>query len=189
MPTDVDAEHPPRRRRDGLPIVTTVVQFFTSVTGLVTAMVTLLGAVAAIAIANVNPSAPPGGSPASATPVSPPGTSAPTRSPEPSPANNGGVEQDAWVRDVNQACQQAGIRGVLGALETGDMSGAAGAFGALAEALRSSSVPAGFEDEAASAADDLGAAASAASVNDVDAATSHANAASETLNSVGVTDC
>lgn len=187
MRSDAGAEGSSRRGRDGLGLFKSIVEFFTSVTGLAAAGVGLLGAVAAIAIADVklDPQGSPGDPPPSAVDVRP--TPA-TTSPAVAPAEESGVDRSAWVRDVNQACAEVAAVGLSGFAEGGDPSAAAAAFETLAAGLRASPVPSGFEDAVASAADDLDQAAAAAAAGDP-SVIDHANAAAATLNSVGATDC
>ncbi len=91
------------------------------------------------------------------------------------------------MRDANAACAEVAVAGLSGFVD-GDASAAAGAFSSLAAALTASPAPSGFEDEVATAADELDQAAAAVSVGDL-SAIEHANTATAALNTVGATDC
>ena len=188
MRSDTRADQAPSRTRDGLGLLKSVVEFFTSLTGLAKALIALLGVMAAFAVASIpNPSIESGGSSSDPTTVSP--SMASPSSPAPSASEDASGVPDAWLQDVNQACMDVATIGLSGLAQTGDLSAAASAYSALAQDLRVSATPSGFEDEARSAANDLDAAASAAFRNDAETATSHANAAGATLRSVGAAAC
>jgi hypothetical protein len=134
----------PNGSRDGPGLWQTLIQFFTSVTGMITAFVTLLGTVLAIAASQQGDSGSSSSQPRSVTPpttVRPSDSSSPPQRTADSPSNA--------VQDMNNVCNK---------LAADSDPSAAGPYAALitaAQSLRQLDVPNNARDSVTRAADEL----------------------------------
>jgi hypothetical protein len=188
-PHDKQEASPAPPRRDFLGFFKSVVEFFTGVTGMAAAALSILGTVVAFALAGSAPGED-GGGPVGNPTETP--TTTPTSvvgDPTATPTTTPTVVPDDWAEAVNEKCSEAALAGALGAAETGDLSMFSAPIGTLADELRAGPTPSAFEDEVASAADDFERSAEAAAAGDPDGFERHSDDASTTLAAVGVDGC
>jgi hypothetical protein len=191
---------PASPRRDILGFCKSIVEFFTGVTGVVTASVTLLGTVAAILLVPIgtdNPSgaaSSTGGTSASASAghregntgqhSDPAGSGGITPTPEATPDQ--GQAREDWVRFISEECNGVTQLGELGAASTGTLDAYSAALSIIADELVTEATPDDLRDAAASAADDFREASTAAANGDAASTQQLMLSGATTLSAAGV---
>lgn len=177
-------------RKDLLGFTRSVVDFFTGVTGMAAAALSIVGTVVAFTLAGWAPEDD-GGVPAGVrteTPVATPTLPTDDSRTTPTPSRTT-VVSDEYASAVNEMCARAATAMALGAAESEDVTSFSAAISTLAHEVRGAPTPAGFQADVASAADDFERTAQAAAAGDLDGFERHSDNASNTLAAIGVDGC